>query len=148
MKFSIPPPQDLKWNSPNEILHVALIETLSWILGNHIHNTEKRCQPFFVSLKNKGTSARSLVSTLNSKRKYTLWVSVGKYSKPTSCRTHERVSGIAYWSSTSNKTEFVKKIQMVQKFWIRVWGYALYQPSLAETDFCELSFTTFQQTFP
>ena len=91
-------------------------------------------------------------STLNSKRKYTLWVSVGKYSKPTSCRTHERAWGIAHWSSTLNKTEFVKKFQVVPKFWIKVWGYALYQPvtqkSMAETDFCELSYTTSQQTFP
>ncbi len=91
-------------------------------------------------------------STLNSKREYTLWVSIGKCSKPTSCRTQERVWGIAHWSSTPNKTEFLKKFQVVPKFWIKVWGYALYQPvkqkSMAETDFCELSHTTPQQTFP
>ncbi len=95
---------------------------------------------------------RSLHITLNSKRKYTLWVSVGKYSEPTSCRTHERVWGIAHWSSTPNKTAFVKKFQVVPKFQIKVWGYALYQPvtqkSMAETDFCECSYTTSQQTFP
>ncbi len=49
-------------------------------------------------------------NTLNSKRKYTLWVLVCEYSKPTSYRTHERVWGIAHWSSTPNKTEFGKKI--------------------------------------
>ncbi len=38
--------------------------------------------------------------TLNSKRKYTLWVSVSKYSKPMSCRTHDLVWGTALWSST------------------------------------------------
>ncbi len=43
-------------------------------------------------------------------------------------RTHERVWGIAHWSSTPNKTEFVKKFLVVPKFWIKVWGYALYQP--------------------
>ena len=43
-------------------------------------------------------------TTLNFKRKYTLWVSVGKYSKPTACWTHERVCGIARWSSTPNKS--------------------------------------------
>ncbi len=77
---------------------------------------------------------------------------MGKYSKPTSCWTHVRLWGIAHWCSTPNKTEFVKKFQVVPKFWIKVWGYALYQPvtqkSMAETDFCELSDTTSQQTFP
>ena len=52
--------------------------------------------------------------TLNSKRKYTLWISVCEYPKPTSCRTHERVWGIAHWSSTPNKTDFVEKFQVVQ----------------------------------
>ena len=93
-----------------------------------------------------------LHTTLNSKRKYTLWVSVGKYSKSTSCRNYERVWGIAHWSSTPNKTDFVKKFQVVPNFWIKVWGYALYQPvtqkSMAETDFCEHSYTTSQRTFP
>ena len=81
------------------------------------------CRPNDQSSMDSGPS-----STLNSKRKYTLWVSVCKYSKPTACRTHERVWGIAPWCSTPNKTEFVNKFQVVPKFWIRVWAYALYQP--------------------
>ncbi len=79
-----------------------------------------------IDLHTSGGKLKNRYTTLNSKRKYTLWVSVGKYSKTASCRTRERVWGIAHWSFTPNTTEFVKKFQVVPKFWIKVWGYALY----------------------
>ena len=69
-----------------------------------------------------------LTNTLNSKRKYTLWVSVGKYSKPRSCRTHNRVCRKADWNSRPNKTEFVKNFKVVPKFWIKVWRHAQCHP--------------------
>ncbi len=62
------------------------------------------------------------------------------------------VWGTALWSSTPNKTKFVKKFEVVPKFWSKVWRHALCQPvtkkSMAKTDFCELSDITSQQTFP
>ncbi len=92
------------------------------------------------------------VYTLNSKRKYTLWVSVSKWSKSRSCRTHDLVLGTALWSSTPNKTDSVTKFKVVPKFWRKVWRHALCQPVIkkfmAKTDFCELSDKTSQQTFP
>ena len=49
--------------------------------------------------------------TLSSKRKYTLWVSASRYSKPRSGGTHDRVWGTARTSPNPNITKFEKKIQ-------------------------------------
>ena len=93
---------------------------------------------------------KMLISTLNSKRKYTH--SVSKYLKPPSCRTHSRVWVTTHSSSNPKETEFMKKFKVVPKFWSKVWRDALCQPatqkSMTKGDFCELSDTTSQQTFP
>ena len=85
--------------------------------------------------------------TLNSKRKYTYWVSASRYSKPRPCQTHGRLWWTAHWNSNPNKTEFAKKIQRNSKVVNKVWRRAL-SASNTEVNGENRFLWTFSRDFP